>query len=173
MRSTSSSERRTSRMSSTTAANASPIITKLESATASASNPLGSVDAGTSMAGSGMIDTAPMAVKWWLQIASVSSSGAADLPLLFVAVKTDRKCDRPEHRADHDRRRDQRRVPDFDAGDFESRHAGIVHCRDAAGDDGAADPWRRGASSESAKRTSPTPVKRMAATSDSAVKPIL
>jgi hypothetical protein len=67
-------------------------------------------------------------------------NGTADLPLLFVAVKTDRKCDRTQHRADHDRRRDQHRVPDLDAGDFERQHAGIVHCRDAAGDDGAADP---------------------------------
>ena len=50
-------------MSSTTPASAKPMMTKLASATASASHPAGSVDSGTSIVGSGMIDTAAMAVK--------------------------------------------------------------------------------------------------------------
>ena len=63
MRSTSSSERRRSRISSTAPASASPIMTKLAIATPIASHPAGSADCETVMVGSGMIATAPIAVK--------------------------------------------------------------------------------------------------------------
>ena len=67
--------------------------------------------------------------------------GAADLPFFFLAMKTDGKRDRADYRAEHDRCDDKSGIPQDDAGDFERRHAGVVHCRDAAGNDGAADPW--------------------------------
>ena len=63
MRLASSSERRWSRISSTTAAVANPMIAKLASATPTASQPAGKADSETSIVGSGMIDTAPIAVK--------------------------------------------------------------------------------------------------------------
>jgi hypothetical protein len=65
---------------------------------------------------------------------------AADLPFLFGAVQTDGKCNRAQGDAHQDRCRDQHRVPQLNAGDLERSHAGIVHRRDTAGDDGATDP---------------------------------
>ena len=56
------------------------MIVKLASATPSASQPAGNADSDTTIVGSGMIETAPIAVKWWLQIASVSSTRPDSLP---------------------------------------------------------------------------------------------
>ena len=49
-------------------------MTRLASATATASQPVGMAVSETVNLGSGMIEAAPMAVKWWLQMAAVSSS---------------------------------------------------------------------------------------------------
>ena len=46
---------------------------KLASATAIANQPDGSAVGEISIVGSGMIEAAPIAVKWWLQIARVNS----------------------------------------------------------------------------------------------------
>ena len=56
------------------ARNARRMMPKLASATAIASQLAGTADLDTSIAGSGMIETAPIAVKWWLHIATVRSS---------------------------------------------------------------------------------------------------
>ena len=50
------------------------MIAKLARATATASQRVGSADGETTIVGSGMMETAPIAVKWRLQIAAVSSS---------------------------------------------------------------------------------------------------
>ncbi len=49
------------------------MMMKLASATAMANQPEGSAEGETSIVGSGMIEAAPIAVKWWLQIARVNS----------------------------------------------------------------------------------------------------
>ena len=49
------------------------MMMELASATAIASHPDGSAVAENSTLGSGIIEAAPMAVKWWLQIARVNS----------------------------------------------------------------------------------------------------
>ena len=46
----------------------------LATATATASQPVGNAVDDTLIVGSGMIETAPIAVKWWLHMAAVSSS---------------------------------------------------------------------------------------------------
>ena len=50
------------------------MMMKLASATAIASQPEGSAVRGDSIVGSGTIEAAPIAVKWWLQIARVNSN---------------------------------------------------------------------------------------------------
>jgi hypothetical protein len=65
---------------------------------------------------------------------------AADLPFLFLAMKTDRKRHGADGRAEHDRCNDENAIPQDHAGNFKGRHSGVVHGGNAAGNDGAADP---------------------------------
>ena len=74
MRSVSCSSRRRSRMSRASPQQARSRIARLASATATASQPVGRAVSGTVILRSGMIEAAPIAVKWWLQMAAVSSS---------------------------------------------------------------------------------------------------
>ncbi len=53
---------------------AMPKIARLAIATPIASHSAGNAVCETTWVGSGIIETAPIAVKWWLQIASVNSS---------------------------------------------------------------------------------------------------
>ena len=87
-----------------------------------------------------MIDTAPIAVKWWLQIASVSSSAPPIFHFSLIAVQPNRKRDRADRGAEQDRGDHQDGVPQHDARDLERGHARVMHGGYAAGDDGAADP---------------------------------
>ena len=68
-------------------------------------------------------------------------NGAADFPFRLLAMKTDGKRDGADYRSRHNRRDDKCRIPQDDALDFKGRHAGVVHRRDATGDNGAANPW--------------------------------
>ncbi len=68
--------------------------------------------------------------------------GSADLPFLFLAVKTDGKGDRANCRAKHDRYEDKHGIPQDGALDFECGHPGVVHRCDAPANDGAAQPRR-------------------------------
>ena len=74
--------------------------------------------------------------------------GAADLPFFLSAMQPDRKRDRTDRRTKYDGGGDKDGIPEDHARNLERRHSGIMHRGDAAGDDGAADPWCRGASSE-------------------------
>ncbi len=56
-------------------------------------------------------------------------------------MKTDGKRDCTDRCAQHNRCEDKNGVPQDDAGDFKSRHSGVMHRSDATGNDGAADPW--------------------------------
>jgi hypothetical protein len=68
-------------------------------------------------------------------------NGAADLPLFSLAMKADRERDSTNRRAQHDRDDHERRIPQDDARDFKRSHPGVVHGGDAAGDNGATNPW--------------------------------
>ena len=55
-------------------------------------------------------------------------------------MKTNGQRDSADCRAEHDRCGNKNRIPQDDACDFKCSHPGVVHRRNAAGDDGAADP---------------------------------
>ena len=74
MRSVSCSARRLSRMSRARPQQASSRIARLAKATATASQPVGMAVSDTTILGSGMIEAAAIAVKWWLHMARVRSS---------------------------------------------------------------------------------------------------
>jgi hypothetical protein len=66
---------------------------------------------------------------------------AADLPFFFLAMKAERKRDRADRRAQHDRCDNEHGIPQDDALDFKGCHAGVVHRCDTAANDRAAEPW--------------------------------
>jgi hypothetical protein len=67
--------------------------------------------------------------------------GAAELPFFLPAMKADSQRDGAKYRAKHDRRHNKHRIPQDDCRHFKRGHPGVVHHRNAAGDDSAADPW--------------------------------
>jgi hypothetical protein len=64
---------------------------------------------------------------------------AENLPLNPAAVQSNGQCDGAEQRTERNRRRHQHRIPKNVPLDFERGHPGVMHRRDAAADDGAAD----------------------------------
>ena len=111
MRSTSSSERRWSRISSTTAAVANPMIAKLASATPTASQPAGKADCGNLDRRVGNDRHRAHRGEMMAADRERQQNGAADLPLSFVAMKADRKRDGTDRPAQHDRGNHERGIP--------------------------------------------------------------
>ena len=70
--------------------------------------------------------------------------GAENLPLDAAAVQANRQRNCAEQRAECNRRGYQDGIPQDVPLDLESGHAGVMHRRDAAADDRAADPGTRG-----------------------------
>ena len=139
----SSAARRRSRISRASAAQASIRMAKLASATPMASQRAGiAVSEIYDASGSGMIAAAPIAVKWWLQIASVNSSAPVDFHFADAAGAGRPAARRADHGAEHDRTATSIGSQRIRPCDLEGRHAGVVHRRDAAADDRAADDRR-------------------------------
>src|SRR5262249_24772002 len=107
-------------------------------AIASASAVGESENASMTRVGSGTISTAPIAVKWWETIASVSSRAAIRGRTYLVAAN--RACEGrcPENHAEHDGCHDERQLPSDVSGDLDGPHAGVVHDADASSDYDAA-----------------------------------
>ena len=83
---------------------------------------------------------APIAVKWWLQMATVRSSAPQIVDLTEASRSPAGSAAAPISAPSAIDTATSIGIPDDAAGDLEGGHARVVHGGDAAADDGAAEP---------------------------------
>ena len=111
------------------------MIVKLASATATASQRVGSADGGTTISGIG--DDRDRAHRGEMEPADCRGQQQRTIDALLhrTAAQPYLQRRRAEHPADHDGGRYQRRVPHDSPFDLEGGHAGVMHRGDTAAHD--------------------------------------